>query len=76
VIDLWIQEFQGMYQENGAFVLTMHPWISGRAGRLLGLERLIRAIKAEPGVWWATCQQVAEWQIETRQNLDVVVPIP
>ena len=41
-----------------------------------GLERLIRAIKAEPGVWWATCKQVAEWQIETRQNLDVTVPIP
>ena len=75
VIRLWTQEFQGMYQENGAFVLTMHPWISGRAGRLLGLEQLIRAIKAEPGVWWATCKQVAEWQIETRQNLDVTVPI-
>ena len=76
VIRLWTQEFQGMYQENGAFVLTMHPWISGRAGRMLGLEQLIRAIKAEPGVWWATCKQVAEWQIETRQNLDVTVPIP
>jgi len=76
VIDLWIQEFQGMYQENGCFGLTMHPWITGRAGRMLGLERLIRAIKAEPGVWWATYQQIAEWQIETRQNLDVVVPIP
>lgn len=56
------------------FFLTMHPWISGRAGRLLGLEQLIRTIKAEPNVWWATCQQVAEWQIETRQNLDVTVP--
>jgi len=58
------------------FVLTMHPWISWRAGRMLGLEQLIRAIKAEPGVWWATCKQVAEWQIETRQNLDVTVPMP
>ena len=76
VIDLWIQEFQGMYQENGAFILTMHPWISGRAGRLLGLERLIRAIKAEPNVWWATCKEIADWQIETRQNLEVTVPIP
>jgi len=75
VISLWTQEFQGMYRENGCFVLTMHPWISGRAGRMLGLEQLIRAIKAEPGVWWATCKQVAEWQIETRQNLDVTVPI-
>ncbi|MCC7369210.1 MAG: polysaccharide deacetylase [Chloroflexi bacterium] len=76
VIRLWEQEFRGMYQENGAFVLTMHPWISGRAGRMAGLEQLIRAIKAEPNVWWATCQQVAAWQIETRQNLDVTVPLP
>jgi peptidoglycan-N-acetylglucosamine deacetylase len=75
VIGQWIQEFQGMYRENGCFVLTMHPWISGRASRLDGLERLIRAIREEPGVWWATCQQVAEWQIETQQNRDVVVPI-
>jgi peptidoglycan/xylan/chitin deacetylase (PgdA/CDA1 family) len=76
VIRLWEQEFRGMYKENGAYVLTMHPFISGRAGRMEGLEQLIRAIKSEPNVWWATCQQVAEWQIETRQNLDVTVPIP
>jgi peptidoglycan-N-acetylglucosamine deacetylase len=76
VIRLWEQEFRGMYRENGCFVLTMHPWISGRAGRLDGLEQLIRAIRSEPGVWWATCGQIAEWQIETRQNLDVVVPHP
>jgi peptidoglycan-N-acetylglucosamine deacetylase len=76
VVRLWLQEFRGMYRENGCFVVTMHPWISGRASRLDGLERLIRAVRAEPGVWWATCKQVAEWQIETRQNLEVVVPIP
>jgi peptidoglycan/xylan/chitin deacetylase (PgdA/CDA1 family) len=76
VIRLWEQEFEGMYAENGCFVLTMHPWVSGRAGRLLGLERLIQTIKGKPGVWWATCQQVAEWQIESRQNLGVTVPIP
>lgn len=76
VIGLWGQEFRGMYRENGCFVLTMHPWISGRASRMDGLERLIRAIRAEPGVWWATCRQVAEWQIETRQNLAVTVPLP
>jgi len=76
VIRLWTQEFRGMYRENACFVLTMHPWISGRAGRLDGLEQLIRAIRAEPGVWWTTCKEIAEWQIETQQNLDVKVPIP
>jgi peptidoglycan-N-acetylglucosamine deacetylase len=76
VIRLWTQEFRGMYRENACFVLTMHPFITGRAGRMAGLERLIRAIRQEPAVWWATCMQVAEWAIQTNQNPDVTVPIP
>jgi hypothetical protein len=28
-----------------------------------------------PHARWTTCKEIAEWQIETRQNLDVVVPI-
>ena len=76
VIRLWTQEFRGMYRENGCFVLTMHPWISGRAGRLDGLERLIRAMRQEPGVWFASVMQVAEWAIETNQNAELKVPFP
>ena len=76
VIRLWAQEFRAMHAENGCFVLTMHPWISGRAGRLDGLEQLIRAMRQEAGVWFATCMQVAEWAIETGQNAQLRVPIP
>ncbi|HEX9245033.1 MAG TPA: polysaccharide deacetylase, partial [bacterium] len=61
VIRMWMQEFDGMRSENGCFVLTMHPWISGRAGRLLGLEQLIRHMQAMPGVWFATVGEIAEW---------------
>jgi peptidoglycan-N-acetylglucosamine deacetylase len=75
VIRLWTQEFQGMYRENGCFVLTMHPYISGRASRVDGLEHLIRAMRAEPGVWFATAQQVAVWAAETNQNTGVRVPL-
>ena len=76
VIRLWTQEFRGMYRENACYVLTMHPYITGRAGRMDGLEQLIRAIRQEPGVWFATCMQVAEWAIETGQNTQVKVPLP
>jgi peptidoglycan-N-acetylglucosamine deacetylase len=75
VIRLWTQEFRGMYRENGCFVLTMHPYVSGRAGRMEGLERLIRAMRQEPGVWFATAMQVAQWAIETGQNADLKVPL-
>jgi peptidoglycan/xylan/chitin deacetylase (PgdA/CDA1 family) len=75
VISLWTQEFRAMKRENGCFVLTMHPFISGRAGRLNGLEQLIHAIRAEPGVWFATAGQVAAWAAETNQNTEVHVSL-
>ena len=75
VIRLWTQEFRGMYQESGCFVLTMHPYVSGRAGRLDGLEQLIRAMRAEPDVWFTTCGAVAGWAVETGQNAHVHVPL-
>lgn len=76
VVGQWIQEFRGIYRENGCFMLLIHPWISGRTSRVDGLERLIRAIRQEPGVWFATALEVAEWALETGQNADVKVPIP
>ncbi|HLW61248.1 MAG TPA: polysaccharide deacetylase [bacterium] len=68
VIRLWAQEFDGLVDENGCFVLTMHPWISGRAGRLRGLEQLIRHIRGTPGVWWATVGEIAEWAAAQRHG--------
>jgi hypothetical protein len=53
----------------------MHPWVSGRAGRLLGLEQLILHIKSTPGVWFATTAEVAAWAAETNQNTEIQVSI-
>ncbi len=66
VIRMWIQEFRGMYAENGCFVLTMHPWISGRAGRLLALEQLITTMRGLPNVWFTTTSEIARWAISQR----------
>jgi peptidoglycan-N-acetylglucosamine deacetylase len=76
VVRQWIQEFRGMHRENACFILTLHPWISGRASRIDALERLIRAIRREPGVWWASCMQVAEWATATGQNARLSVSSP
>jgi peptidoglycan/xylan/chitin deacetylase (PgdA/CDA1 family) len=61
VLEMWSWEFEGMYRENGCYVLTMHPHIIGRASRIMLLERLIRFINGFPGVWWATCGQIADY---------------
>ena len=61
VLDLWSREFAGMHPENGCFVLTCHPFISGRASRIALLEDLVRYMRKFPGVWFTTGEEVARW---------------
>jgi hypothetical protein len=43
----------------------MHPFVSGRALRIAMLDRLIGRMKALPGVWFPTCEQVARHVLAT-----------
>jgi peptidoglycan/xylan/chitin deacetylase (PgdA/CDA1 family) len=61
VFDLWSREFAGIYRENGCFVLTCHPFVIGRASRIMLLEELIAYIRGFPGVWFTTGEQIARW---------------
>ena len=47
VYDLWWQEFQAMHDFGCCFVLTLHPWLSGRPSRVRLLEDLVRAMQAD-----------------------------
>lgn len=70
VVRLWQQEFKALHAENGCFVLTMHPWITGRPGRMDALNELLDYISAFDGVWFATALQVAQWEESRRQSVD------
>lgn len=50
VYNVWASEFEGAYRFTGCFVLTMHPQVIGRPGRMLMLERLIKHIRSFPNV--------------------------
>ena len=50
VYQVWSAAFEGAYHYNRSFVLTMHPYVIGRPGRLRMLERLIQYIREFPGV--------------------------
>ena len=66
VYQVWAAAFEGMYHYGRSFVLTMHPFLIGRPGRLRMLERLIQYIKEFPGVEFKRAVDVAEsW---TRPN--------
>ena len=60
VFEVWSEEFAGYHDFGGCFVLTMHPFVTGRPSRIRLLDRLIQYIKGYEGVWWATLEQVAD----------------
>ena len=61
VLEIFKSEFDGAYAENGLFLLTMHPHITGHRSRMPVLERLIKHMKARGRCWFATHAQIAQW---------------
>ncbi|MGH7353526.1 MAG: polysaccharide deacetylase family protein [Candidatus Rokuibacteriota bacterium] len=68
VLQMWSREFAAMHEENGCFVLTCHPFISGRASRVALLEDLVRFMRRSSGVWFTTCEDVARWHERQRRR--------
>ena len=60
VLELWKGEATGIRQLGGLVMLTVHPFIIGRPGRLTMLEEFLRWVQDHPDVWIATARQVAE----------------
>lgn len=56
----WEEELEACKRFGGLFMLTMHPWMSGRAARITALERMVQRHRADPEIWWTTAAEVAE----------------
>jgi peptidoglycan-N-acetylglucosamine deacetylase len=65
VEEIWWAAFLQQYQQGGYLNICMHPFVSGRALRIAMLDRLIGRMKALPGVWFPTCEQVARHVLAT-----------
>lgn len=59
VLEMWELELEAMTDEGGCFVLTNHPFVSGRPSRAVALERLIERARATDGLWIAACEDIA-----------------
>jgi peptidoglycan/xylan/chitin deacetylase (PgdA/CDA1 family) len=61
VLDAWTQELEALVDEGGLFMLTNHPFVSGRASRVVALERLIERAREIEGLWIATAEEICAW---------------
>jgi len=57
---LWTGELTEAHRHGSCFTLTIHPFLSGRLGRLRALETLIETMAGLSGLWLATGREIAE----------------
>lgn len=50
-LEMWTLELRALHAIGAAFVLTCHPFLSGRPSRAYALEQLIDVMSAMPGLW-------------------------
>ena len=73
VFDLWWREFEAMHDFGCCFVLTLHPWLSGRPSRVRLLEDLVGAMQTKGDVWFARGRELADYvraHPEARREID------
>jgi peptidoglycan-N-acetylglucosamine deacetylase len=77
VADLWVHELDAMRRHGALFILTCHPFLSGRAGRIEALRTLIEAGLDRGDVEFSTAAAVAAATLERsdvlRRRLEPVV---
>jgi peptidoglycan/xylan/chitin deacetylase (PgdA/CDA1 family) len=57
--ELWQAEFEGLRSVGGCWVLTNHPFLSGRPSRAQQLDELMAHVTGCPDVWTASLEEVA-----------------
>lgn len=58
-VELWRSELEGMREYGGCWVLTNHPFLSGRPGRAMALSRFIAEVADMRDVWLASLSDIA-----------------
>ncbi len=64
VLEIFKAEFDGAYAEDGLFLLTMHPDISGHRSRIQVLAALIDHMKSQEGVWFTSHAEIAQYCLD------------
>jgi peptidoglycan/xylan/chitin deacetylase (PgdA/CDA1 family) len=76
--EMWQLEADAQHEQGGCWVLTNHPFISGRPSRARALEQLIEGVKALDGMWVTTLEEIARHAArvvtETRTHVRYDVP--
>ncbi|ABM09862.1 polysaccharide deacetylase family protein [Paenarthrobacter aurescens] len=68
-LEMWTLEAQAHHSQGSCFVLTNHPFISGRPSRAVALEQLMERVKDLDGMWVTTLAEIAQHTKDTAQEI-------
>ena len=60
VREMWQLEYEALKKVGGIFILTNHPFLSGRPSRAASLETLIKHVLSTPEVWVTSLGEIAQ----------------
>lgn len=75
VLNAWTEEFEAMREFGGLFMITIHPWISGRGQRIRMLRSLLTRIRSCDDVWCATAAEIAAYHATSENAPRFDVPV-
>jgi len=61
VIEMWRLEFEALREIGGLFILTNHPFLSGRPSRAAGLDELIKYVTSFSDAWVTSLGDIAKY---------------
>lgn len=64
VYEIWLSAFRQFYRMGGYMNFIFHDFEMGRSSRIAMLDRLITEMKRWPGVWFATCEEFAQYCLD------------
>jgi hypothetical protein len=69
VLGNWQQDFLGFERFGLCYLMRLHPEMLGTVGRSGLLDEWLGWLKRQPGVWFATAQEVAHWWASQHETL-------
>lgn len=72
--EIWTLELDAMREVEGCFVLTNHPFLTGRPSRAVVLDRVIGRALEHGDVWVASMREIAEHVRSLQLSPRAVVP--
>lgn len=67
-LKLFRSEFEAQYEYGGLFILTCHPFVTGRLARWMKTAEFLKDLRENYDVWFAPMEEIAQYVLELKDQ--------